>query len=566
MGKAARRRQEDRKARAAKAKATTDTTPADPRARAEAAVPRLLRLNAPGKVSLAGAYAFGYGALGMAQTEHDGPDWFHELDPLDTLFLGTAWPKNFLDEREFANARDAWLDLLRGTVHWSGIERFVREVIDASAEHDLPVDEGELMLLVAGRLENARLDQRKLPRDLLPEHALANTRAVFGPPVDLPLPHAPAGIGEQITRFWASTEIDLPHDGTPADALREGVHLLAAAGMPARQDPAMLLPALYLALVAADDESLDDTAERAAAWSLGLHKDSPLISITDILLVAPQRDLSIDEVLGHLFAVPAFTQQVRPQDRLWHTSPGRALIDLAFELGYSQVVTRDGKVVRMSPDAAAMLKAQYRRFEDKFGRPPAPDEPIFFDPDADTPQVPSLVDVENESVSLLEHAGLAPAWIYAYQQTGGLLPSSDGSFPTDRDAQEWQEAVDRYVKLHGGEQPDHEANLRILNTIQVLTDLQTAATDPEYAAALLQGLGDDEGSGDLLRSYLTHMAAHLTEQLRTDPSVQNRAHEHARAWAGAQLAERVRNAASASDGQIIGDAEVLLAVAVATLP
>ena len=90
MGKAARRRQDGRKARAAKAKATRDTTPADPHARAEAAITRLLRLNAPGKVSLAGAYAFGYGALGMAQTEHDGLDWFHELDPLDTLFLGTA--------------------------------------------------------------------------------------------------------------------------------------------------------------------------------------------------------------------------------------------------------------------------------------------------------------------------------------------------------------------------------------------------------------------------------------------------------------------------------------------
>ena len=38
----------------------------DPRARAQAAVTRLVRGNPPGKVSLAGAYALGFGALGMA--------------------------------------------------------------------------------------------------------------------------------------------------------------------------------------------------------------------------------------------------------------------------------------------------------------------------------------------------------------------------------------------------------------------------------------------------------------------------------------------------------------------
>ncbi|MDL4818656.1 hypothetical protein [Actinomadura opuntiae] len=134
MGEAARRRRQCGKTASPKVKASQGTASGDPRARADAALARLLRLNAPGKVSLAGAYAFGYGALGMAQTEDDGPEWFHELDPLDALFLGTAWPKMFRDEFEFSNARDAWLRLLRGTVHWSRIERFVHEVVDASEE------------------------------------------------------------------------------------------------------------------------------------------------------------------------------------------------------------------------------------------------------------------------------------------------------------------------------------------------------------------------------------------------------------------------------------------------
>ena len=81
----------------------------NPRDVAEAALSRLIRANQPGKISLAGAYALGYGALGMAQREDDGPDWYHDLDPLDTLFLGTVWPQEFRDSYEFANAVTAWV-------------------------------------------------------------------------------------------------------------------------------------------------------------------------------------------------------------------------------------------------------------------------------------------------------------------------------------------------------------------------------------------------------------------------------------------------------------------------
>jgi hypothetical protein len=53
------------------------------------------------------------------------------------------------------------------------------------------VDEGELMLLLAGRLEAAGLDQRKVPRDLLPGRALAGARLACGPADDAALPGLP---------------------------------------------------------------------------------------------------------------------------------------------------------------------------------------------------------------------------------------------------------------------------------------------------------------------------------------------------------------------------------------
>jgi hypothetical protein len=176
---------------------------ADPRAQAEAALGRLLRGNGPGRVSLAGAYALGYGALGLAQQEAEAPEWFDDLDPLDTLFLGTAWPQRFRDGVEFANALTAWLRLLRPTPHWSGIERFIREVLTASEEHDLPVDDAELMLLVAGRLEAAGLDERRLPSGLLPGQALAQARFLHGPPADLVLPRPSVDADERVARLWA---------------------------------------------------------------------------------------------------------------------------------------------------------------------------------------------------------------------------------------------------------------------------------------------------------------------------------------------------------------------------
>jgi hypothetical protein len=270
----------------------------DPRSGAEAALVRLVRGNPPGKVSLAGAYALGYAALGVAQQESDEPQWYHELDPLDTLFLGTAWPQGFRDGYEFANARTAWLRLLRGTVHWQGIERFIRAVLAASEEHDLPVDEGELMLLLAGRLEEAGLDQRKLPRGLLADRALSGARLAYGPADDVRLPDPPPDAGERVAGLWAATGTGLPGDGTAVDALREGLHLLAGAGLDVRGETGMLLPALYIGLVAGEYEDLSEAGERAVAWALGLDEGSPLVPVTDVLLTAPHRGLDPDTALG----------------------------------------------------------------------------------------------------------------------------------------------------------------------------------------------------------------------------------------------------------------------------
>jgi hypothetical protein len=459
VGKAARRKQQARSQGHTPRPRPAAGEAGDPMSRGEAALARLVRVNQPGKVSLAGAYAFGYAAIGMAQQEGDQPGWWDDMDPLDALFLGTAWPQRFPDGYEFGNARAAWLAALRDTVHWAGVQRFVQAAVTASEEHGLPVDDGQLMLMLAGRLEAAGLDQRKLPGHLLPGTLLPGSRAALGgPPSGLVLPEPPPDAAGLIARLWAGTGMPVDHDGTAADALREGLGMLARAGMDVRAEVVTLLPALYAALVAAEDEELSEAGERAVAWAAGLPAGSPLVPVADVLLAAPQLSLDPDATLGHLFGIPAFTEPVRPQDRRWHSWPGTDLPALAFELGFRQVVTRDSKIVRMDPDAAAALEAQLRRFEDKFGRPPGPDDPIFFDPDADEPRPITATGMETATVAMLEAAGISPAWIYAYQNTGGLLPGPDATFATAADHAEWDEAISRYTRLHQpGQPPDHEA-------------------------------------------------------------------------------------------------------------
>ncbi|MFD3379974.1 MULTISPECIES: hypothetical protein [unclassified Streptomyces] len=519
MGKASRKKQEQR---AQKATSVEILDGGDPRARGEEALERLLRSNTPGKISLAGAYAWGYAALGLAQQEGTDPDWHQEIDPLDVLFLGTAWPKGFRNEFEFANARDAWLRLLRGTVHGKGIRHFVREAVSVSEELGLPVDDAELMLALIGRLEAAGLDQRRLPRRLLPEVALQDCRAAHGPSLDLRVPDPPEDVQKRVRRFWENEEEPWADD-SPQAVLRNGLRRFHDMGLPVEDESGVLLPALYAALMTKPGELLEDMGEHAWAWAVSLDEASPLVPVLDILLVAPELEMSVAETLGRLFAVPAFTEPFPSDALLWTSSPGLALPRLAFELGIPEVSTRDraitpdlldwvGMHTRMHLSTAARgsaanldieetghaegtnspqkepdepwaerresvreavrqktrkasgstaaggrrsdrpveriwnadgsseiristdtpqgqelkeaLESQIDAFRDKFGREPAPDDPLFFNPDADEPTRITKKDFDDMLRRMAERAvemGVDPEFLHAWREVGYVV-------------------------------------------------------------------------------------------------------------------------------------------------
>ncbi|MDG4860192.1 hypothetical protein P8605_18890 [Streptomyces sp. T-3] len=515
----------------------------EPRALGEAALGRLLRLNAPGKLSLAGAYAFGYGELGHAQQAGTDPQWYQEIDPLDALFLGAVWPVKFRDDLEFANARDAWLRLLRGTVHGKSVQRFVREAVSASEELGLPVDDGELMLALTGRLEAAGLDQRCVPRRLLPAVALQGCRALHGPSLGLPDP--PEDAKKLVKQFWKDEAEGAWADDTPCAVLRDGLRRFQETGLPVKRESPTFLPALYAGLLAKPGELLSGMGEHATAWALSLDEGSTLVPVLDVLLVAPELELSAADTLGHLFALPAFTEPIPSDALLWTSSPGLALPRLAFELGIPKVSTRDAEitpdlldwvgmhtrmhlsasahesaadlaeadsadptdgiqdesderwverraavldkvrkrsrgtattprrsdrpveriwnadgssVVRISTDTphGQMLKegleGQMEAFREKFGREPGPDDPLFFDPDADEPTPLTKEYVDGMMLDMVDRAGemgIDPAFLHAWREVGYVVTEENRSMFTTAEVLAFNRALGRHRRGGG---------------------------------------------------------------------------------------------------------------------
>ena len=66
------------------------------------------------------------------------------------------------------------------------------------------------------------------------------------------------------------------------------------------------------------------------------------------------------------------------------------------------------RTIKMSPELARLMQEQLAAFKEKFGREAGPEDPVFFDPDADTPQPISEEKLRRIVVHAAEEAGLEP--------------------------------------------------------------------------------------------------------------------------------------------------------------
>jgi hypothetical protein len=103
------------------------------------------------------------------------------------------------------------------------------------------------------------------------------------------------------------------------------------------------------------------------------------------------------------------------------------------------------------PVRREIIEAQRQRFIEKFGRDWGPDDPIFFDPSADEPR-PMIDEVlDQHLLEAMHKAGIRPAMIYAYQKTGRLVTYENRKHLTKAELKEWNDAVDEWYEIHGGE-------------------------------------------------------------------------------------------------------------------
>jgi hypothetical protein len=97
--------------------------------------------------------------------------------------------------------------------------------------------------------------------------------------------------------------------------------------------------------------------------------------------------------------------------------------------------------VPLSAKMAALLAQQQQQFRQRFGRDPGPDDLLF-------QGAPPLEQVEHQIAQAMRQAGLDPAFIHAFEQTGLLVSEDNRHKIPDNDLQAWEAAVADYRRRH----------------------------------------------------------------------------------------------------------------------
>lgn len=105
------------------------------------------------------------------------------------------------------------------------------------------------------------------------------------------------------------------------------------------------------------------------------------------------------------------------------------------------------RLIKLDPQEIGGTEHFKQLFREKFGRDPGPDDPLLFDPDADTPQEMSKDKLGQVLAEIAAAAGLAPHFIYAMRRTGLIVTKrNERTIPKEK-LDEWNRAIDEYLQL-----------------------------------------------------------------------------------------------------------------------
>jgi hypothetical protein len=99
------------------------------------------------------------------------------------------------------------------------------------------------------------------------------------------------------------------------------------------------------------------------------------------------------------------------------------------------------KSIPMSEEMTDIFQEQRRKFIEKHGREPGPNDQIFSD-------MPHPEHLEHRMVEDMKAAGIDPAIIYAYEKTGRLVTEENQNLLSDADLDEWDAAIEEYEAKH----------------------------------------------------------------------------------------------------------------------
>ncbi|MFI6281590.1 hypothetical protein [Streptomyces sp. NPDC050988] len=412
-----------------------------------------------GEHSLASGYTMGMYTYGKNLFSGQAPEWLADADPLDLLYIGLACEPGYVPEDgeyTLANGREAWLDILRPTDQWDGVEDLLRLMVRFSDEQQLPIDSSDFHLGFAQLLaaDTTHACRRPLPDELSPSRTLTGHRTFATPEAfaraTAGRPMADSHELADLLRL-AEVDLDVPWDTTPRDALRLGMRRLRRWSMPDEILPVM---ALFAGIHGFDDHDAADFpafGRRAAAWLTGIPEGTPLAELTDTLCTGVTERRPAADILREILAQPQAGQPVPERDWAWRSSMGLAAVREATALGL-RPLTRYGQVVPVDPVPAAIMAAledeqaamAVRSMQrDAFGRPLGVD-PWFA-------HAQQLVSREN-----ISPPRFSAATAYAAEHTGLMPPLPEG-FTNPKEQQEWDEAITAYLQQH----PDTEHDAHV---------------------------------------------------------------------------------------------------------
>ena len=109
------------------------------------------------------------------------------------------------------------------------------------------------------------------------------------------------------------------------------------------------------------------------------------------------------------------------------------------------------RIINLDKEAKESVEQLIKLFREKFGRDPGPEDPLVFDPDADTPQPMPEGKMESIMGDIAIAAGLPPRFVYAIQRTGLLVTENNRHLIPEEKLQAWNEALLEYEINHGSE-------------------------------------------------------------------------------------------------------------------